>query len=105
MMAVTATRPEAIQSVHAYDPVHVELGGAAPSFDLDAAIAGNPVARAHTRARERSSSVEESSIGRVLVWTIVVPTLFFLASNPVGWLLLFLLTLGIAALTGFGGIL
>jgi hypothetical protein len=44
-------------------------------------------------------------MGRVLVWTIVVPPLFFLASNPVGWLLLFLLTLGIAALTGFGGIL
>jgi hypothetical protein len=105
-MAVTATRPDqAIHAVRADDPVHVELAGSAPSFDLDAALAGNPVARAHARARERSSSVEESSIGSVLVWTLVVPTIFFLASNPVGWLLLFLLTLGIAALTGFGGIL
>ena len=105
-MAVTATRPDpAIHPVYADDPVHVELAGAAPAFDLDAALAGNPVARAHARARERSASVEESSIGRVLVWTLVVPTIFFLASNPFGWLLLFLLTLGIAALTGFGGIL
>jgi hypothetical protein len=96
-MAVTATRPDlTIRPVHADDPV---------PFDLDAALAGNPVARAHARARGRSSSVEGSSIGRVLVWTLVVPTIFFLASNPVGWLLLFLLTLGIAALTGFGGIL
>ena len=33
------------------------------------------------------------------------PAMVFLVSNPLGWLMLFLMCLGIAVLTGFGGIL
>jgi hypothetical protein len=65
----------------------------------------NPVARAHERARGREPSNEDHPIGRVLVWVVVIPTIVFLVSNPVGWLVLFLLVLGVAVLSGFGGIL
>ena len=70
-----------------------------------AGLEGNPVARAHARARVRTASDEESPVGRMLVWLVVIPAIVFLVSNPVGWLVLFLLVLGTAALTGFGGIL
>jgi hypothetical protein len=76
-----------------------------PMHDPYDSISSNPVARAHARARTRSSEPpEESRLSRVLVWTVVVPGILFLVSNPFGWIVLFLLVLGFAALTGFGGI-
>lgn len=68
-------------------------------------LEGNPVARAHARARVWTASDEESPLGRALVWLVVIPALVFLVSNPLGWIVLFLLGLGAAALCGFGGIL
>jgi hypothetical protein len=75
-----------------------------PVRDPYDSISSNPVARAHARARTRSSEPEERRLGRVLVWTVVVPGIVLLVSNPFGWILLFLLVLGFAALTGFGSI-
>jgi hypothetical protein len=49
--------------------------------------------------------VDTGRLGRILVFAVVVPTIFFLATNPVGWLLLFFACLGAGALTGIGGIL
>ena len=67
---------------------------------------GNPVAEAHARARGRVEPVEaDHPIARALVWTVLIPAIVFLVSNPVGWLVLFLLALGGAFLFGFGGIL
>jgi hypothetical protein len=44
-------------------------------------------------------------MGRLLLWTVVIPTIVFLVSNPLGWIILFLLCLGSAAALGFGAIL
>jgi hypothetical protein len=67
---------------------------------------GNPVAQAHARARGRVERREaDHPIGRILIWTVLIPAIVFLVSNPVGWLVLFLLALGGAFLFGFGGIL
>ena len=74
----------------------------------DPDISGNPVARAHARAARDSRPEPEGAehpLGRALVYLVVIPGIFFLASNPFGWLALFGLCLGIAVLTGFGGIL
>jgi hypothetical protein len=78
----------------AADPVH----------DPFESISSNPVARAHARARTRSYERQESRISGVLVWLVVVPGILLLVSNPFGWIVLFLLVMGFAALTGFGGI-
>ena len=67
---------------------------------------GNPVAQAHARARGRVGASElDHPIARGLVWTVLIPAIVFLVSNPVGWIVLFLLALGGAFLFGFGGIL
>jgi hypothetical protein len=65
----------------------------------------NPVARAHARREPRADAVRESRLGTLLVWTVVIPALLALVSNPVGWILLFFLVLAVGALVGFGGIL
>ena len=66
----------------------------------------NPVARAHARAQEHGESGrEDHPLGRVLLWVVVIPAIVFLVSNPLGWIVLFLLCLGVALLSGFGGIL
>jgi hypothetical protein len=70
------------------------------ALDLDV----NPVARAHTRASQ-TAVTSEGALGRVLLWTLVVPTILFLVSNPLGWLLLFVLCLAAAVGFGFGAIL
>ena len=41
----------------------------------------------------------------MLLWVVVIPAIVFLVSNPLGWIVLFLLVLGVAVLSGFGGIL
>ncbi len=99
-MSMTATRPMSPEATeaHAEAPWPEPL----PSYDP---LAGNPVARAHARRGGASSAAEGSPIGRILLWTIAIPAMIFLVSNPLGWLLLFLMCLGIAVLTGFGGIL
>ena len=74
----------------------------------DPDISGNPVARAHARAARDSRPEPEGAdhpLGRALVFLVVIPGIVFLVSNPVGWLALFGLCLGLAVLTGFGGIL
>jgi hypothetical protein len=73
--------------------------------DVYDSIQANPVARAHARAGARGSESEQRPLGRVLLWVVVIPAIVFLVSNPVGWVVLFLLVLGSAAATGFGGIL
>lgn len=80
----------------------------ATSFADDPELAGNPVARAHARA-SRSGNAGTASDGHpvqpALVFLVVLPTLIFLVSNPVGWIVLFTLCLGFGYLFGFGGIL
>ena len=74
----------------------------------DPDLSGNPVARAHARAARDSRPEPEGAehpLGRALVFLVVIPTVVFLVSNPIGWLALFGLCLGIAVLSGFGGIL
>ena len=83
-------------------PCQGSVAGATPSYDP---LAGNPVARAHARRGGASSAAEASPIGRILLWAVAIPAMIFLVSNPLGWLILFLMCLGIAVLTGFGGIL
>ncbi|HEY1479588.1 MAG TPA: hypothetical protein VGF46_06140 [Gaiellales bacterium] len=68
-------------------------------------MAANPVARAHARARLRPEPPEASPTVRVAGSAVVVLTIFALVSNPLGWILLFLLCLGFAVLFAFGGIL
>ena len=70
-----------------------------PSYDP---LAGNPVARAHARRGGASSAAAGSPIGRILLWTVAIPAIVFLVSNPLGWLILFLMCLGVAV--PFGGI-
>jgi hypothetical protein len=77
-----------------------------PELEQPGWHSGNPVAQAHAHARGRVEPVEaDHPIARVLVWTVLIPAIVFLVSNPVGWLVLFLLALGGAFLFGFGGIL
>jgi hypothetical protein len=68
-------------------------------------LEGNPVARAHARPSRRSDSAGGSIAGQAAVWLIVVPTIIGLVSNPIGWLLLFLLCIGAGAAFGLGGLL
>jgi hypothetical protein len=65
----------------------------------------NPVAQAHARAHLRTTATSDGPMGRLLLWTVVIPTIVFLVSNPLGWIILFLLCLGSAAALGFGAIL
>ena len=99
-MSMTATRPRSPEAreAHAEAPRPEPL----PSYDT---LVGNPVARAHARRGGVSSAADGSPIGRILLWTVAIPAMIFLVSNPLGWLILFLMCLGIAVLTGFGGIL
>jgi hypothetical protein len=77
-----------------------------PELEQPGWHSGNPVAQAHARARGRVEPVEaDHPIARVLVWTVLIPAIVLLVSNPVGWIVLFLLALGGAFLFGFGGIL
>jgi hypothetical protein len=77
---------------------------ARPPLDL-ADLAGNPVAAAHSRRASRPDrDIDTGRLGRILVFAVVVPTILFLVSNPVGWLLLLLACIGAGALTGIGGI-
>jgi hypothetical protein len=69
-------------------------------------LTGNPVAAAHERWPKRSDRpVETGRYGQILLWLVLIPTLLFLVSNPVGWLLLLFGCLAAGALTGVGGIL
>jgi hypothetical protein len=69
-------------------------------------LTGNPVAAAHQRRASRPDrDIETGRLGRILVLGVVVPTLLFLVSNPLGWLLLFFTILAVGALTGIGSIL
>jgi hypothetical protein len=78
---------------------------ASAPIDL-ANLAGNPVAAAHARrANLRDRDVDTGRLGHVLVLAVVVPTILFLVSNPLGWLLLFLTCLAVGAVTGIGSIL
>jgi hypothetical protein len=91
-----------MQEAHA----HARAGDDHERRDPD--LSGNPVARAHARAARDSRPEPEGAehpLGRALVFLVVVPAIVFLVSNPIGWLTLFGLCLGIAVLTGFGGIL
>jgi hypothetical protein len=96
---VTATPARPVQAER------VEQPRPQPQPQPYAGLEGNPVARAYARDRGRTASAEESPIGRALVWLVVIPAIVFLVTNPVGWIVLFLLVLGAAALSGFGGIL
>jgi hypothetical protein len=74
----------------------------------DPRLAGNPVARAHARAARETRATradDGSRIGTVLLFAVALPAIFFLVSNPLGWVLLFWLCLGFGLLFGFGGIL
>jgi len=74
----------------------------------DPRLAGNPVARAHARAARQGHPTpagDGSRIGTSLLFLVVLPAVFFLVSNPLGWVLLFWLCLGFGLLFGFGGIL
>ena len=76
------------------------------TIDRHDAFAGNPVARAHARAANGSERPDaRGALPTLLVWAVVVPSIVALTSNPLGWLLLFLLLLGIGGLLGFGGVL
>jgi hypothetical protein len=69
---------------------------------------GNPVARAHARAARNTASestAHGSLLCGVLLWTVVIPVIVFLVSNPLGWVALLMLVLGFAALSAFGAIL
>jgi hypothetical protein len=80
----------------------------ATSFADDPELAGNPIARAHARA-SRSGNASTASGGHpvkpALVFLVVLPTILFLVTNPVGWIVLFMLCLGFGYLFGFGAIL
>ena len=60
--------------------------------------------RTHAGAAPRLPRKEARSAGSSCA-TVAIPAMIFLVSNPLGWLMLFLMCLGIAVLTGFGGIL
>jgi hypothetical protein len=80
----------------------------AGSWLHDPELAGNPVAVAHARAQRESRPPAPgagSSIGTALLFLIVLPTILFLVSNPLGWLLLLGLCFGFGYVFGFGGIL
>jgi hypothetical protein len=64
-------------------------------------LSSNPVARAHARG---ATATESHWISGVLLWTVVIPTLVFLVSNPLGWIVLFMLVLAGALLTAFAAI-
>lgn len=78
------------------------------SFWDDPELARNPIARAHARA-SRSGIATTGSGGHpvqpALVFLVVLPTILFLVTNPVGWIVLFMLCLGFGYLFGFGAIL
>jgi hypothetical protein len=76
---------------------------AIPHSPEDADLAGNPVAA--MRARPERPSADLPRLRLVLIWAVLVPTIVFLVSNPLGWLLLFFAILGVGALTGLGSIL
>jgi len=76
-----------------------------PELEQPGWHSGNPVAQAHARARVREPAEADHPISRVLVWTVVIPAIVCLVSNPLGWIVLFLLALGGAFLFGFGGVL
>jgi hypothetical protein len=85
-------------------PVRTQAG----SLLDDPRVAGNPVARAHARAARETRATpahDGNRIGTVLLFAVVLPSIFFLVSNPLGWVLLFWLCLGFGLLFGFGGIL
>jgi hypothetical protein len=65
-------------------------------------LSSNPVAVAH--ARGATSAAEGHWMSGVLVWTVLIPTLVVLVSNPLGWVILFMLVLAGATLTAFGAI-
>jgi hypothetical protein len=80
----------------------------ATSFSDDPELAGNPIARAHARASRSGSATTASGghpIQTALVFLVVLPTILFLVTNPVGWIVLFMLCLGFGYLFGFGAIL
>jgi hypothetical protein len=104
-MAVTLERP---RSGPPAVPAPSSRRAAPPPPWLDLELAANPVARAQLRAeqgRGRSDPRPGGRLATVLVWTVVVPTLVGLVSNPAGWLVLFLLCLGVGGALGFGSAL
>jgi hypothetical protein len=69
---------------------------------------GNPVAQAHARAARSTASestAHSSLLSGALLWTVVIPAIVFLVSNPLGWVVLLMLVLAFGALTAFGAIL
>jgi len=100
-MSATAERvaPHELSTGHTPEP-SLE----ATPFDPDA-VATNPVARAHARARLRPEPPEARPTLRVAGSAVIVLTIFALVSNPLGWILLFLICIGFAVLFAFGGIL
>lgn len=90
-------------------PMEARLARTHPGSWLDNPdLAGNPVALAHARA-QRESPASRAGTGRpagsALPLLVVVPAIVLLVSNPLGWVALFGLCLGLGYLFAFGGIL
>jgi hypothetical protein len=65
-----------------------------PAVPLDE-LASNPVARAYVRDRpDRLATGAGDRIARALILGVVLPGLVFLASTPIGWILLLFGVLG-----------